>query len=243
MEILEVYSNNHKIKLYTNSVQNPKKIVLYLHGFNGDLWGDGFSKFRKLLAKEDEIFVCSFDSAGHGMSEVDSLNMTLDLVLQEITDVVNYLENKFKHTPLYFYGTSYGGYRAMVAISKYNYKNLKGIVLVNPAIKMLEVLEKTKGFEYKELEYDSKILIKSSLNKYISKKFLDDLYLNNLLKLQFKVDCPIILVIGTKDDLIPRQDLKDFETLTKCKSIYLDDEHCLKKDTSWQKIIDVIKEL
>ena len=135
MEILEVYSNNHKIKLYTNSVQNPKKIVLCLHGFNGDLWGDGFSKFRKLLAKEDEIFVCSFDSAGHGMSEVDSLNMTLDLVLQEITDVVNYLENKFKHTPLYFYGTSYGGYRAMVVISKYNYKNLKGIVLVNPAIK------------------------------------------------------------------------------------------------------------
>ena len=135
MEILEVYSNNHKIKLYTNSVQNPKKIVLCLHGFNGDLWGDEFSKFRKLLAKEDEIFVCSFDSAGHGMSEVDSLNMTLDLVLQEITDVVNYLENKFKHTPLYFYGTSYGGYRAMVAISKYNYKNLKGIVLVNPAIK------------------------------------------------------------------------------------------------------------
>ena len=65
---------------------------------------------------------------------------------------------------------------------------------------MLEVLEKTKGFDYKELEYDSKILIKSSLNKYISKKFLDDLYLNNLLKLQFKVDCPIILVIGTKDD-------------------------------------------
>lgn len=51
MEILEVYSNNHKIKLYTNSVQNPKKIVLCLHGFNGDLWGDGFSKFRKLLAK------------------------------------------------------------------------------------------------------------------------------------------------------------------------------------------------
>lgn len=108
---------------------------------------------------------------------------------------------------------------------------------------MLEVLEKTKGFDYKKLDSDSKILMKSSLNKYISKKFLDDLYLNDLFKLQFKMNYPITLVIGTKDDLIPRQDLKDFETLTKCKSIYLDDEHCLKKDSSWLKIIEVIKEL
>lgn len=42
MEILEANSNNHKIKLYTNGVQNPQKIVLCMYGINGDLWDDGF---------------------------------------------------------------------------------------------------------------------------------------------------------------------------------------------------------
>ena len=90
MKIIEIPSISHKIKLYTNGVDQPKKIVLCLHGFNGDLWGDGFSKFKKRFLKEDKMLICSFDSAGHGKSEIESIDMTLDVVIQEITDVVNF---------------------------------------------------------------------------------------------------------------------------------------------------------
>lgn len=243
MEIIEINSNNHKIKLYTNNVKRPKKIILCMHGFNGDLWGDGFSKFNKRLSNDDGILVCSFDSAGHGESEVKSIDMTLDQVIQEITDVTNYLQNKYKDIPLYFYAISYGGYRAMVAISRNNYKNLKGIVLVNPAVRMLEILEIIKEFKYKDLNDDSLVPMKRSLNKFLSKKFLDDLYENDLSKLNYKMNVPIKLLIGKEDDLIPKQDLKDFADLTKCDCEFLEDSHCVMGDKSWERIIEIIKGL
>ncbi len=243
MKVIEINSNNHKIKLYTNDVKNPQKIVLCLHGFNGDLWGDGFSKLREKLTEEDRILVCSFDSAGHGESEVKSIDMTLDIAIQEITDVVNYLEKQYDNVPIYFYSISYGGYRAMVSIARNNYKNLKGIILVNPAVRMLEILEILKEFDYKKLSDDSTVPMKRSLNKFLSKKFLDDLYENDLFKLNYKMNVPIKLLIGKEDDLIPKQDLKDFADLTKCDCEFLEDSHCVKCDKSLERIIEIIKEL
>ena len=243
MKIVDVKSGGHNIKLYSNGVESPKKIVLCLHGFNGDLWGDGFSKLKKRLPGEEKILVCSFDSAGHGESEVNAIDMTLDLVIQEISDVVKYLESQFSGVPLYFYAISYGGYRAMVAISKNVYKNLKGIVLVNPAVKMLKTLEQLKNFKYNQLKSDAVVPMKSSLNKYLSKRFLDDLNENDLFKLNYKMNVPIKLIIGTNDDLILEQDLKDFAELTKCDCEYLNDGHCLKTDESWNRIIEIVKEM
>lgn len=243
MEVLEIGSGNHRIKLYTNGVKNPQKIILCMHGFNGDLWGDGFSKLKKRLTADDGILVCSFDSAGHGESEVKSIDMTLDLVIQEISDVVDCLEKQYKDVPIYFYAISYGGYRAMVAVSRNEYKNLKGILLVNPAVRMLEILENLKEFDYKKLGADDTVPMKSSLNKYLSKKFLDDLYENDLFKLTYKMNVPIKLLVGKDDDLIPKQDLKDFVNLTKCDCEFLDDSHCVKEDKSWERIVEIIKKL
>jgi len=243
MEILEIESNNHKIKLCTNGIKNPKKIVLCIHGFNGDLWGDGFSKLKKRLSNEDEILVCSYDSAGHGESEIESIDMTLDIVVQELTDVTNYLENQYRDIPIYFYAISYGGYRAMVAVSRNQYKNLKGIILVNPAVKMLKTLEIIKDFDYKKLSDDSVVPMKNSLNKFLSKRFLDDLYKNDLFSLTYKTNVPIKLLISTKDDLISKQDLKDFADLMGCDCEFLEDDHCIKDDKSWQRIVQIIKEL
>lgn len=240
MKIIDIVSDSHTVKLYTNGVSEPTKIVLCMHGFNGDLWGDGFSKLRK---KFDNILVCSFDSAGHGESEIKSLDITLDLVIDEITNVVNYLAKIYPNVPVYFYAISYGGYRAMVSVARNNYSNLKGIILVNPALKMLNVLEYLKDFDYKSLSPDSVVPMKASQNKYLSKKFLDDLYLNDVYKLPYKMNIPIKLVIGTNDDLIPRQDLTDFAKMTNCECILLDDGHCIEKDDSWQEIIKLIKEL
>lgn len=240
MKIVDILSGNHTVKLYTNGVSTPTKIILCMHGFNGDLWGDGFSKLRK---KYDDILVCSFDSAGHGESEIKSLDITLDLVIDEITDVVNYLAKTYPDVPLYFYAISYGGYRAMVSIARNDYSNLKGIILVNPALKMLNVLEHLKDFSYKSLSPDAVVPMKASQNKYLSKKFLDDLYLNDVYKLQYKMQVPIKLIIGTNDDLIPRQDLIEFVQMTKCECIYLDDGHCIDTDASWEEIVKLIKEL
>lgn len=88
----------------------------------------------------------------------------------------------------------------MAAIAKNRYENLYGIVLVNPAIKTLEILEKLENFDYKKLNDDSTISMNSDLNKFLSKKFLDDLHDNDLFSVDYKMEVPIKLVIGNEDD-------------------------------------------
>lgn len=237
IKIIEIKSNNHKIKLYTNGVVNPKKIVLCLHGFNGDLWGDGFDRLRGSF---DNILVCSFDSAGHGESEIKSIDMTMKDVVCEITDVINYLNKTYSCTPVFLFALSYGGYRAMVALAQNDYKNIKGIIFVNPAFRMLQCLEKLKEFDYNTLPSNALVPMKLKLNKFLSKSFLDDLYNNDIYSMHVEIKVPIYLLIGENDDLIPRSDLMEFASIYDCTIMYLDDGHCLKNENSWVKIRDLI---
>lgn len=241
MKVKEIESGDHKVKLCAYFTESPDKIILCMHGFNGDLWGDGFSKFKKRLSDEDKIMVCSFDSAGHGESEVKSIDVTLDIVIQEIADVVNYLAKEYKGVPLYFFAGSYGGYRAMVSVARNKFENLKGIILINPAVKMLKSLEKIKNFHYEELTETSVVPMKASLNKYLSKKFIDDLYNNDLFKVTYQTKVPIKLIIGKDDDLISKQDLKNFAKMTNCEVEFIDDEHCIRKEESWDRFVEIIK--
>ena len=84
--------------------------------------------------------------------------------------------------------------------------------------------------------------MKRKLNKYMTKAFMDDIYQNNVYKLQFN-PVPMTIFIGTNDTLIPRQDTLDFAKLHNCKVIYIDDMHCIENQESWQIIIDYLKKL
>lgn len=84
--------------------------------------------------------------------------------------------------------------------------------------------------------------MKAKLNKYLSKEFIDDLYFNNIYSMQFK-SVPSTIFIGENDTLIPRQDTLDFAKEHNCKIIYLDDEHCIGKQESWEKIVEFIKKV
>ena len=81
---------DYYINLITNGAENFDKIVLCFHGFNGDKWGDAYSGLKKRLTNS---LVASFNSCGHGDSEISSEDMRFDLILEEIDVVVKF----FKH--------------------------------------------------------------------------------------------------------------------------------------------------
>ena len=234
-----IKSGNHSIDLHTNGIDHPKKIIVCLHGFNGDLWGDGFSKLKNAF---DNILVCSFDSAGHANSEVKSIDMRLDLINQELIDVLNYLTEVYPVTPITLLGFSYGGYRAMLCVAKNDFKNLKQLVLVNPALNMLKTIEIAKGFKYANLKPDSKIAMKESLNKYLCKDFIDDLYYNNLYKLKYEHKIPLKIFKGKYDSLISIADTFEFAKTYPFDIEYLEEDHLVKKPESWQKITKFLKQ-
>lgn len=239
IEIFKIKSGNHNIDLHTNAVKNPKGIILCLHGFNGDLWVDGFLKLKDAF---DDVLVCSFDSAGHGNSEIKAMDMRLDLINKEIFDVVLFLTKHYINTPIIIYALSYGAYRTITTLANFDLPNIKHIVFVNPAFKMIDVLQKTKGFDYLKLEKDSIVPMKSKLNKFMTKNFLDEIYQNNVYKMKFK-QVPMTIVIGKNDNLISADDKLDFAKLHKCDVVYIDDGHCIENQESWQTIINFLGEI
>lgn len=78
--------------------------------------------------------------------------MRLDLINQEIYDVIIYLAKKYTNIPIIIYALSYGGYRTVTTIANFDLPNIKHIIFVNPAFKMLEILQKLKDFDYKNLK-------------------------------------------------------------------------------------------
>lgn len=240
VETIIIKSQNHNITLYTNAIKNPRKIVLCLHGFNGNLWGDGFSAIRN---KFDDILICSFDSAGHGESEVKSLDMRLDLINTEIYDTLKYLAKKFPSVSIEIMALSYGAYRTLTTMHSLSLPNVNKITFINPALKMLSVLEKIKEFSYKSVKENDLVPMKTKLNKYLRKAFLDDLYKNNVYEFKYDKTIPIKIFIGINDTLIPRQDIIEFTKIYPCQIEYIDDEHCPQKEESWNKIIKYLEQI
>ena len=237
-KFIDIKCDNYTIEMISNGVSNPKAIILFMHGFNGDRWGDGYDRLKHTF---EDVLVCSYDSAGHGKSEVSSLDMRLNVVNREMEVVMEYLDSKYKSIPVIVIATSYGAYRTMYYLFNNVKNNIKHVVCINPAFKMLSILERLKEFKYEELKDDDLVVMKKSLNKYVSKAFIDDLYYFDVYKFTSFISTPITLVVGLKDDLIPRCDINEFISLTNCEAIYVNDGHLLESDDSWVDVIELIR--
>jgi len=237
-KFVNVKSEPHNIELIHNGVDNPSAIILCMHGFNGDRWGDGYGKLKSF----EDILVCSYDSAGHGNSEVSSLDMRMKLINQETIDVITYIEDSYPNVPIIMFSNSYGSYRSMYYMQNHS-KNIKHVICVNPAFRMLNILEKLKEFEYELLDENSKVVMKRSLGKFMSKAYLDDLYNFKVNDIASKLDVPVTIVIGDKDTLIPREHIDDFVDITNCSVIHVNDDHCLEDDNSWKTVIEYIRSI
>ena len=235
-KFVDIKCDDYNIEMISNGVTSFKSILLCMHGFNGDRWGDGYEKLKDM----EDILVCSYDSAGHGKSEVKSLDMRLNLINRETEVVVEYLNKKYKDIPIVILSNSYGSYRTMYYL--FNSKtNIKHVICINPAFRMLSILEKTKEFDYEDLKDNDIVSMKRSLNKFITKKFIDDLYYFDVYKFTSFISTPITLVVGLKDNLIPRSDINEFIDLTKCDAIYVNDAHCLEDEDSWNDVKELIR--
>ncbi len=235
---IKIKSCGHNVELITNGVASPKSIVLCLHGFNGNRWGDGFSTLRKQFT---DILVCSFDSAGHGESEISSIDMTLKIAVQEIIDVVDYLHKNFSHVPITIFASSYGAYRTMVALSREKL-DVKNLVFINPAFNILKVLEVCKEFDYTLLKTGELVPMKKSLGKLMTKKFLDELFENDIYNMRYLTTPPLTIFIGNNDTLIKREDIFKFAKCYDCELKYLEDGHCLENPDSWQEITKFLED-
>lgn len=230
-------TSNHQVHLITNGAENFDSIVLCFHGFNGDKWGGAYAGLKNRLTNS---LVASFDSCGHGESEVDSQDMRLGVILEEVDAVVKIFQSKEPDKPLVFVANSYGSYRVMQYLIKYK-PDLQKVIYVNPAFRMLKILETIRGFNYLNLKDGDKVVMKESLNKFISKEFLDDLYKNDLYTYTDKINYDTQIVVGKRDSLIPVQDTIEIAKKHNYDITYIDEEHSFENKDNWQVVADIIE--
>ncbi len=234
-----IQMKNYTIDLVTNGNDDFDNIVMCFHGFNGDKWSDAYSGLKHLATRS---WVCSFNSCGHGDSQVPADKMRLADILEEIDVAINHIKSMAPNKPIILVAVSYGGYRVLNYLLKYK-PQIDKVIYVNPAFRMLEILELTKEFKYSELKENDFVSMKRSLNKFMHKSFLDDLYDNNLYKIDEKISYDTDVFIGTKDTLIPRKDTLEIADKFNYNLFYVDDAHCFENKENWGKIVERIKEV
>lgn len=198
------------------TVQNTQIALRYRHGDKspGFVWLGGYRSdmlgtkavFLDDFAQEKKHACLRFDYSGHGESQGDFFDGNISLWLEESLAV-------FKHYtkgPQILIGSSMGGWITLRMIEELKKQNITpaGIILLAPAPDFTHTLVKPnlsesnhqdlkkQGFFNMETEYGT--------TPY-TKKLLDDGEQNLVLKGIIDTACPVHIIQGMKDDVVPYQ--------------------------------------
>lgn len=214
VKYFDINSNGHSIKtkLFCDSVREIEHIVLYVHGFGGHKDNKATEYFAQAyLSKKKKCAVCIFDLPCHGTDVKKKLSLSdCDLYIETVID---YIKTQLHVDDICAYGTSFGGYLILKYIHEHDINPFRRIVLRCPAVAMFEAM--SEGIMTEEniellnrgrdvyAGFDRKVLI--DLN------FLQELSLFDVRKWEyFDYADDILIVHGTKDEIIPIEESRAF---------------------------------
>lgn len=198
-------------KLYANKTRDIREIVIFGHGFGGHKDNRAAEKFAaKLLAKHKDAGVITFDWPCHG--DDGRKNLTLADCDQYLGLVIEYAGEELGAQTIYGYATSFGGFLFLKYIAEHG-NPFQKLVLRCPAIPMYESLRSrimTNG-DLEKIEKGKPALVGFDRKVKITKEFLDELAAADITKNEY-FDCAddILILHGTKDEIIPFDTVRDF---------------------------------
>lgn len=242
IENINIDSKNHyKIssKLYLPS-KDTTRFVIACHGFGGDKESSAIQYLAETIYKDNMALIC-FDFPGHGQSEVEADKLTISNCINDIETIEIYLKQRFgKDIQINIFATSFGAYITLLKIFTRNTMYNK-IILRSPAIKMDKIFKDTllrepfeefKKNKVTSMGYERKMLITYNFYEELRSHRLLELYNNNQ---------HILIIQGTKDDIAPINDTKEFILLDK-ENLELYEipgaDHRMKKDGELEKAIN-----
>ena len=172
-------------------------IIVYLHGFCGDMDGKKGTVIEN-IASENKIDLIKLNYLGHGTSSGKYSDFTMDDWFENITTIIDKFSNNKK---MLFIGSSMGGWFCYIMALKYGMRT-KGIVSFSTAIDFLtEVIEPYIKDENKNK--DVVFAIPNSDNIITRKLLLSSKKFNLMDKDVISIHCPIRMIHGLQDTLIP----------------------------------------
>ena len=138
---------NDKIKCFSSlpdDINDMKKVVIYCHGLGSNkTWA---TRFYEGLINEN-VGLYAYDHPGHGEDTTDFSNFNLSLCINYLNGVISYVSNKHNDCDIYLFGCSFGGFVVLNKLVQ-NLSNVKGTILMCPAVNFCEILEQKSQISY-----------------------------------------------------------------------------------------------
>lgn len=201
-----------KCKIMGENIREIKKVILYAHGYGGHRDTKAAEHFADTaLSKMKKTAVLVFDWPTHGTDVRKKL--TLADCDTYLTIVLDYIREQLKVEDICAYGTSFGGYLIFKYIHDHNMNPFRKVVLRCPAVSMYDImLSRVVTDDNRAMLAKGKDILTGFDRKVmIDQSFLDDLSRNDIRTWDF-IDYAddIFIIHGTKDELVPLNEVKDF---------------------------------
>lgn len=204
--------NSIKCKLFGESIRDLEHVVVFLHGYGGHKDNKAAEHFAEtLLSKTKKTAVLVFDWPCHGTDVKKKLS--LEDCDTYLTLVLDYVRKQLGVNDICAYGTSFGGYLTFKYLHDHGENPFRKIALRCPAVAMCDVMYKRVMTEENvaNLEKGKDVLTGFDRKVLINKAFLDSLKENDIRNWDYLDYADDILIIhGTKDELIPIEECREF---------------------------------
>ena len=235
--------NKKNQKIAYKSVKGKSPGLVFVHGLNSDMNGIKANTIEK-YAKKNNLSFIRFDCRGHGKSFGKFEDFTITDWKNDLLEVID----KLTKGPQILVGSSMGGWLITLA-AKSRPKKIKGLIGLATAVDFGNDLFKNLSKKNK-LEISKKGKTKYSqkgFSYFLKKKFFIDANKNNILKKNIKINKPIILIHGIKDNVVNTDMPKKIMEKTSSKNIQIiylkSSNHRLSSKNDLKVIINSINSL
>lgn len=242
-------SDNIVLDAIIHEQSDAKAVVLMLHGINSDKEEEGlYTKLSKVLLKEG-LNVFRFDFRSHGFSTGKQKYVTISGETDDLIFTLEKIDEKWD-LPIIVIAASFGAVSLLNSYKENLWKNIKGIILLNPVLDLQktflqsELLWPKQSFNekaYKELESQGFFWLDNKLK--IGKELMEEItYLKPYKNLSF-IDVPILIIHGDKDQYVPYSLSKKYAANIQCCNFFTieDADHGFEKENEQSEIFDIIR--
>ena len=244
MEKILVRSKNQydiNCNFYVND--NNKKIYIFLHGLGGYQKMPAVLKVIDAL-KELNIGAITFDFVGHGESEVDFKNFSIQKCIDDLNDVLSYVVKKYPTKKIGLFGTSLGAHIILRNLSQ-NTLQVDSLILKSPAINIFNAIQNLKPYFNIKKDSNSFVLpllkdFKIDINKMLDFKKSSDI----LFQSQKNISTKTLIVQGKKDDIAPYETVIDFieKNLANCAlKLFKNADHNFLNEGEIETVCEYVK--
>lgn len=200
-----------RCKLYCETADAVRRVVVFCHGFGGHKDNSSAETFaHRIVAKWKGSAVIAFDWPCHGMDA--RKNLTLQDCDAYLGLVIGYARDTFSTNELYAYGTSFGGYLLLKYLVDHG-NPFRRLALRCPAVNMRETLLASiaQNDNLRKLESGKAVMAGFDRKMKITQAFFDDLAEHDIRSREFFDFADDILILhGTADETVPCEDSRVF---------------------------------